>query len=194
MAGNCGRLTDDLLNNCDYPLVGGVKDRLILINQDDVDSYTENVSNPQIITDITLNASPAVRAYEIEGINSSNDKLVALVKGAYSTTWNHQITVRIFSTGADVKKQIENMTKGKLIALVEHNYRGENGDAAFEILGRVQGLEVLECTQDMSDTETQGAWVLRLSSPEKFKEPNTPATFFDTNYATTKAKVDALLV
>jgi hypothetical protein len=191
---NCGRISDDILNDCAFPLVGGVKDRLILINADDIDEYTVSVSNPQIIEDIALVTSPAARGYEFEGLNSSNDKETSLNFGRYTRTYNHQVTFRVFQNGPDVKAQLEALAKGKVVAIVEHNFRGSDGSAAFELLGRVQGLEVLEMTSNMSDQETQGAYVVRLSTPELFKEPNLPATVFITDYATTKTMVDGLLV
>ncbi len=192
MASNCGKLSSHITLNCDNPLVGGSKDLLKLINFEDIDSITRNASNPQIIEGITLVSSPQAIAYQIEGKNNSNDLRAALVKARYSEGYDHEVIFRIFTNGAAVKKQIEAMAKGTFVAVIENNYRGSTGDAAYEIFGLDLGLELVEMETNKSDAETQGAYVLTLRSPELYKEPHLPATFFLTNYSTTKALYNAL--
>lgn len=191
---NCGKISASILLDCDNPLVGGAKDRLILINKDDIASVTRNVTNPQIIEAITLvTTSPATVAFQIEGKNYSNDVSWEFVKARYSENYNHEVVFRIFDNGPDVKKQIEAMGKGTLVAIIENNFRGNSGDAAFEILGLDVGLKLTEGNSNKSDAETQGAPVLTLRTPDDYKEPHLPATLFITDYTTSKAVVDGLL-
>ena len=190
----CGSISEDILINCAAPLVGGNKDRLVLMNQSDIEGLVRNVTNTQIIEGINLVASPAARAYQYEGKNNSIDSKTDLVKTRYSTNYDHQVIFRIFGDGPTIKQQVESLVTGKIVAILEKNYRGEDGEASFEIRGLDVGLEVTALTKDDSDAETQGAYVITLSSPEAFKEPHLPATLFLTDYATTRALVDALLV
>lgn len=192
MASNCGKLDGDILLNCDYPLIGGNKDILKLINQEDLDSVTRNSTNTQIIEAINLVSSPQAVAYEIEGKNNSNDIRAALVKARYSEGYDHEIIFRVFTNGPDVKKKLEAMAKGTFIAVIENNFRGSTGNAAYEIYGLDVGLELLELETNKSDAETQGAYVITLRTPELFKEPHLPATFFLTSYSATKTLFDAL--
>lgn len=85
------------------------------------------------------------------------------------------------------------MIKGRFIAIVENNYTGEDGNGSFELYGKIQGLEISELTRSSSDADTQGAYVITLTSPADQKEPALPASIFDTSYAVTKAMVDSLL-
>jgi hypothetical protein len=78
------------------------------------------------------------------------------------------------------------------IVVIENNFRGETGNAAFEIYGLDVGLELVEMETNKSDAETQGAYVLTLRTPELYKEPHLPATFYVTSYAATKALFNAL--
>jgi hypothetical protein len=193
MPNNCGKISASILLNCDYPLIGGVEDRLILINKDDIVSITRNASNPQIIEDIVLTSSPAAYAYEIEGNNNSIDVKSTLVKAKYSEGYSHEIIYRVFTTGPETKEQIEAEAKGKLVAITQNNFRGATGNATFEIHGLDVGLELVEGESNKSDAETQGAFVLTLRTPDLYKEPHLPATLFITDYATSKAVVDGLL-
>jgi len=193
MAGNCGKISDDIFNNCDETLVGGVRDRLVLINIDDIDTYTKNVTNTQIIEGITLITSPAARGYVFEGQNNSIDDSSSLSKGAYSVGYLHKIVFRVFGNSPEIKEQLEALAKGKTVAIVQNNFKGATGSAAFELKGMDSGLEVLEMTTDKSDADTQGAYVVTLSTNEKFKEGHLPATVFLTNFDTTRDLVDALI-
>jgi hypothetical protein len=190
----CGKFAIDILQNCQKPIVGGVKDRLILINMSDIESIIRNNTNPQIIEDIILVSSPQAKAYYVEGKNGSNDLRSALVKQTYTEMFTHECIFRIFDNSPDIKQNIENMARGgRMVAVVENNFRGTGDVSSFEIFGIDIGLELVECESNKSDQETQGAWVLTLRSPERNPEPHLPATLFDTDYATTKAIVTALI-
>jgi hypothetical protein len=193
MSGNCGKISESILIDCANPLVGGVKDRLVLFNFEDQSVITRDGTNPQLITGISLTTSPVAKAYQFEGKNHSNDVKSTLVKGKYSENYDHEVIFRIFGNSAAIKKQIEAMAKGKFVAIIENNFKGNGGDAAFEIFGLDVGLDLMAMEANKSDQDTQGAYVLTLRTPDTFKEPHLPASLFLTDYATTKAIVDALL-
>ena len=189
---DCGKITASIYQDCDNPIVGGTKDRLILMNLIDVESYTEELLNPIIITALTL-VSGAV-AYEIEGKNNSNRPLSELVRGAYSEAWAHQADFIAFKTDGATKKQVEYMAQGRMVAIIERNYKGSAGNSAFEVYGLDSGLIMTEGRSDLADADTMGAFNIVLRSQETSLEKHLPRAFFDTSYAVTKAKVDALLV
>lgn len=163
------------------------------MNFDDVIDYDVNNSNSQIIEGVNLVTSPAARGYVFEGYTNSIEPTTTLVKGAYRSLWNHQILFRVFANTPEAKEQIEAIKNGSFVAILENNYRGVNGNAAFELYGKVQGLELTVTEAIKNDAESQGAYVLTLSTPENTKEPNLPATVFITNYAATKALVESLI-
>lgn len=190
---NCGNITDDIFNNCDETLIGGVRDKLVLFNLGDLLPYTKNVSNAQIIEAINLITSPSARGYVFEGQNNSNDISTELTKGAYSVGYTHKIVFRIFGNNAEIKMQLESLAKGKTVAVVQNNFQGSMGESAFELFGADAGLEVLEMTSDKSDADTQGAYVVTLSTNAKFKEGHLPATVFINSFEDTNDMINALL-
>lgn len=190
---NCGNITDDIFNNCDETLIGGVRDKLVLFNLGDLLPYTKNVSNAQIIEAINLITSPSARGYVFEGQNNSNDISTELTKGAYSVGYTHKIVFRIFGNNAEIKIQLESLAKGKTVAVVQNNFQGSMGESAFELFGADAGLEVLEMTSDKSDADTQGAYVVTLSTNAKFKEGHLPATVFINSFEDTNDMINALL-
>ena len=109
----CGKISQNIIIDCDNPLVGGAKDRLILINHDDWSdaTITRNVTNNQLITNIVLGSG--VVAYEYEGKNNSVEPRSALVKQRYAEVYDHETIFKVFKSNAATKQQIEKMAKGK---------------------------------------------------------------------------------
>ena len=191
MADLCGQLSKGIQPDCENKLFGGVNDRLILINFDDLDSVTRNLSNTQIIEAIFLASGKTGFAYQ--GKNNSNEPDSALVKQRFINVYDHGITFKAFEVDAAAKKEYEAMVDGLVIAILQNKFRGEDGDTEFEIYGLDTGLEVQELTRIQQDADTQGAYNIVLRSSEQSKEAHLPATIFLTDRATTKAIVDGLL-
>jgi hypothetical protein len=193
MATNCGKIAAGVLNDCDNPLIGGAKDRLILFNTEDIVDYDTNTSNSQIIEGINLVASPAAVGYVFEGFKSSIEEERKLAPNKYRSMWDHQIIFRIFSNSPETKQTIEGLKDGTFVAILENNNKGVDGNAAFELYGKGVGLYVLDAVATKNDADSQGAYVITLKTPEDQKEPNLPATVFLTSYSVTKTLVDSLV-
>lgn len=187
----CGSISADVSQDCDNPMVAGTKDRLILINFADKDSVVKNI-NPLIIEDMLL--ASGTQAYQYDGKNNSNGNNFELIVKDFAEVYKHKLPFKVFKNDGATKQQLELMAKGRVIAIVENNHKGLNGNSAFEILGLDSGLVLSVHTRDSNDDPTQGAHDLMLESSDKSLEPHVPATFFITDYATTKALVESLLV
>lgn len=194
MADVCGKIAAGALFNCAQPITGGVDDRIILINKSDIQSVVYDVNNSLIVTDIVLTASPAAVAYAFVGTNNSVDARWQLNRVKYGKNYDHEVIFKIFDDGPVTRQTIDEMAGGKFVVIQINNYRGLLDKAAFEIKGLSQGLILTAAEANKSDSDTQGAPNLTLATPDTYKEPLPPAFFFDTDYATTKAKVEALLV
>lgn len=193
MATNCGRIAAGVARNCATPLVGGVSDELILINKSDIVDYEENVTNPQIIEGFNLIPSPQAKGYLFQGFKSSVEPQIDLAPNNYRSLWNHQVVFRIFDNTPETKEVIEGLKDGTFVAIVKNNNQGVDGNAVYELFGKGVGLELTVATAAKNDADTQGAYVLTLSSPETQKESNLPASVYLDDLATTTALVNALL-
>lgn len=189
----CGDISAGLEPNCDFPLMGGVYEDLVLMNYGDIDSVTRNTTNKQIVEAITLNTTTD-KAYLYKGKNESVEPQVNLVKQRYSDSYDHEVMFIIFLNTPVAKQQIEGMVGGKLVAIVQNKHKNSAGDTSYEIYGLGVGLYVMELSRIVVDPDTQGAYKIILRTPDNAKEGNLPNPLFITNYATTKAVVDGLLV
>lgn len=188
----CGLITAGIAPDCNNPLVGGLEVELILINKDDIASYTFNNTNPLIVEAITRVATK--KGYYFEGIKFSNTTKSTLVKGKYQSNYDHELNMIVFKVNGDAKTQLELLAKSLIVAVVRYKFRGNNGDSAFEILGREQGLELMTLERDSANADTQGAYSIQLKTPAEGKEGHLPAPFFKTDYTTTLGLYTALTV
>lgn len=185
----CGSISSSLLIDCDNPIVGGVSDILYLFNFDDIASYTKGMNN--VVNLITMVSGKS--GYIIEGQRSSIDVKASLVDGRFFTAYNHELTFRVFSNSADIKKQLRAISGGLFVAIIENRYRGVNGASSFEILGLDAGLGATVLETNKSDSDTQGAYLVTLTSREIAKEPHLPYFYFNTSYSQSIVDINALL-
>lgn len=184
----CGKLTEDILKDCDTPLQAGTRDKLKIVNFADVLSFTRNATTGAI-EGITLASGAA--AITIDGQRNSIVPRSEQVTQGVFTMYDHEITAMGFDFSAQVKKDLEAGKDGQYIGFVENYFKGTAGNAAFEIYGLENGLELTGVSREANNADTQGAISLRFYTDVN-KEPRMPATLFLTDYATSKAIFDGL--
>jgi hypothetical protein len=188
----CDDLTAGILYDCDNPPSGGANDRLILFNYDDINgNVTVDPTNSLLFTDITL--ASGVTGFVFEGINNSNEPRSAMVKGRYVNGYDHEVIFKVFKNSPQAKAQLQKLDGAKVVALVQNNHKGEDGNAAFEIYGYETGLRLQELERVIADSELQGAYNVNIRNDEVSRPSSLPHTLWDTDFATTKAIVDSLV-
>jgi hypothetical protein len=187
----CSQITDNILLNCAKVISAGANDNMYLLNFDDLATVTRDNANPNLIESFTLISGAFL--YKLQGFNDSVEPRSALVVTRYSKNYDHEVTFKVFDNTAAVKKEIDNMKYGRFIAIIENNFAGSDDNSKFEIYGLNAGLLIEEGERIVADTETQGAYNLVLRSSERAKEPNLPATLFDTSITVTRAFINSLV-
>lgn len=192
----CANITENLELDCDKPLQGGTRDKMVLMNYDDWINavITPNVTNSNVYESIVL-ASGTI-GYKVEGQNNSNTPKPTFKRGKYTGAFDHEVKFLVFTIDPATKVQIEKMAKGRLVAIVENNHKGTAGESSFEVYGAGAGLIVPDggITRDPVSTDDQGAYQVTLKSSEVSLEAKLPASIFLTDYATSKAIFDSLYV
>lgn len=184
----CGTLTLDQLKNCDFPLQAGTRDKAKILNLADIATITRNATTKAI--EAFTNTTPG-SAVVIDGQrNSIAPKYTKVQQGVFSM-YDHEVSMMGFDISPEVKDDLEQGADGQYVVVVENFFKGQDGNAAFEIYGLDNGLELTDLERDVNNQDTQGAFSMRFYSDVN-KEPRMPATLWDTDYATTKAIFDAL--
>lgn len=189
----CAKIGQNMVIDCDNPIIAGAEDELMIINYADWKdaTITRNGTNPQIIEDIALPSG--IVGYIWQGQNGSIMPKCTMVKaGKYQKRWKHTVSGFVFSNSPDIKAELNTASKGRFVVIVKKNFEGTDGNAAYEIYGDRVGLLLEECEKDDNNTETQGAWSFMFATPEENLEPFPQASLFINDLATTKAVYDSL--
>jgi hypothetical protein len=184
----CGEITQGSgAYDCETPLTGGVKQRLGIINFDDVASWTYSSTTPNLITAITLKTGKVMHIFE--GFrNFLTPTLEAVDNPSGPTMWKHMVNFFVFMNTQLWKNNLEKMGKGKFIAVWINSSNDAN---AFEVAGLQRGLE-LQPGAVNNKNENSGAYNIILASRAGQEEPRPPQTWLSTDYATTLTAFDTL--
>jgi len=193
----CGLIVMGSAYDCDNPINAGVDNRLILMNKEvwDRATITYDVTVTTLITNIVLTQTGDV-GFVFQGIRTSTRPQSAFVPASVSVGYDHQIEFQIFDISQEQKDNIEKMGVSKMVAIVQNSNSIGNDNSVFEIFGKDVGLEMQAGAMRINaDVETNGSYALNLkTSDDQGKEPKLPTSLWDTDFATTIVKVDALLV
>lgn len=179
-------LSGNLASDCENTRIPGYEQIGVIFNRTDVDwaNLALSATNPRIIEDIA--AATGKKPYALY-----NNKNNPLPFDGTNTTYNsdtdqYEKTLQFYyeGIGGDVSADVvEPLKGGEYIAILQR--KDHRGDGSFQVFGFQSGLKANAQVQD----ETTGYWLITMAC----SEPSAEVSFFDTDYATTKAAFDALV-
>lgn len=191
MAGlDCSKIKTGFTNQvCGKPAIAGTAARVILISYSDADK-SKSVVTDNVISSLILKAGAT--GYEVDSLPNATVGSDTINAGTYLKTHQHNVVVRIFKKSEAAKKFVNGLTNSRVIAIVENNDTGDNGDTKYEVYGWDSGLELTEITvtTEMADGV---AYQVTLANGTIAQEGSLPMSLFDTDEATTDLMVDGLM-
>lgn len=191
MAGlDCSKIKTGFINQvCGKPAIAGTTARVILISYSDVDK-SKSVVSDNVISSLILKAGAT--GYEVDSLPNATVGSDTINAGTYLKTHQHNVVVRIFKKSEAAKKFVNGLTNARVIAIVENNDTGDNGDTKYEVYGWDSGLELTEITVTTEMTDGV-AYQVTLANGTIAQEGSLPMSLFNTNEKTTDLMVDGLL-
>lgn len=191
MAGlDCSKIKTGFTNRvCGKPAIAGTTARVILLSYSDVDKSMSVVTD-NVISSLILKAGAT--GYEVDSLPNATVGSDTINAGTYLKTHQHNVVVRIFKKSEAAKKFVNGLTNARVIAIVENNDPGDNGDTKYEVYGWDSGLELTEITvtTEMADGV---AYQVTLANGTIAQEGSLPMSLFNTDEKTTDLMVDGLL-
>lgn len=179
--------------NCEKPIEGGYTGRAVLIPIGTAGLVlTRNAQNPRIISNIAFDAAAKLvkadnegMATPFEGSNSTGNS------DAGFTKFVKAIAIRIPQRGAQFAAEVlEPLVKSGRGFIGVFEKTDTVGDGTFEVIGSGSPMKVADpSTVTRDENANGGAWSATLQASEYYAE----CTLFDTDYATSLAKFEALL-
>lgn len=191
MAGlDCSKIKTGFINQvCGKPAIAGTTARVILLSYSDVDK-SKSVVTDNVISSLILKAGAT--GYEVDSLPNATVGSDTINAGTYLKTHQHNVVVRIFKKSEAAKKFVNGLTNARVIAIVENNDPGDNGDTKYEVYGWDSGLELTEITVTTEMTDGV-AYQVTLANGTIAQEGSLPMSLFNTDEATTDLMVDGLL-
>lgn len=192
MAGlDCSKIKTGFTNQvCGKPAIAGTTARVILLSYSDVDK-SKSVVTDNVISSLILKASAT--GYEVDSLPNATVGSDTINAGTYLKTHQHNVVVRIFKKSEAAKKFVNGLTNARVIAIVENNDTGDNGDTKYEVYGWDSGLELTEITVTTEMTDGV-AYQVTLANGTIAQEGSLPMSLFNTDEETTDLMVEGLLV
>lgn len=191
MAGlDCSKIKTGFTNQvCGKPAIAGTTARVILISYSDVDK-SKSVVSDNVISSLILKAGAT--GYEVDSLPNATVGSDTINAGTYLKTHQHNVVVRIFKKSEAAKKFVNGLTNARVIAIVENNDTGDNGDTKYEVYGWDSGLELTEITVTTEMTDGV-AYQVTLANGTIAQEGSLPMSLFNTDEKTTDLMVEGLL-
>lgn len=191
MAGlDCSKIKTGFINQvCGKPAIAGTTARVILLSYSDVDK-SKSVVTDNVISLLILKTGAT--GYEVDSLPNATVGSDTINAGTYLKTHQHNVVVRIFKKSEAAKKFVNGLTNARVIAIVENNDTGDNGDTKYEVYGWDSGLELTEITVTTEMTDGV-AYQVTLANGTIAQEGSLPMSLFNTDEKTTDLMVDGLL-
>ena len=191
MAGlDCSKIKTGFINQmCGKPAIAGTTARVILLSYSDVDK-SKSVVIDNVISSLILKAGAT--GYEVDSLPNATVGSDTINAGTYLKTHQHNVVVRIFKKSEAAKKFVNGLTNARVIAIVENNDTGDNGDTKYEVYGWDSGLELTEITVTTEMTDGV-AYQVTLANGTIAQEGSLPMSLFNTDEKTTDLMVNGLL-
>ena len=192
MASCVGNIAGNIGLDCASPIEGGYTGRAVLIPMEAVPVPTVDSQNPRIVSAIALASGAKVVKVDNEGISPFDGSQTVGNNDAGYVRFAKTAIVRLPERGAGFAKNVvEPLVKSGrgFIGIFEKVDRV--GDGSFEIIGLQSPMKVVDpaSVTRTESTTAGGSWQVTLQSTEIYAE----TVLFDTDYATTLAKFEALL-
>lgn len=191
MAGlDCSKIKTGFTNQvCGKPAIAGTTARVILLSYSDADK-SKSVVTDNVISSLILKAGAT--GYEVDSLPNATVGSDTINAGTYLKTHQHNVVVRIFKKSEAAKKFVNGLTNARVIAIVENNDTGDNGDTKYEVYGWDSGLELTEITVTTEMTDGV-AYQVTLANGTIAQEGSLPMSLFNTDEKTTDLMVEGLL-
>jgi hypothetical protein len=184
------KLTQNITYGCNtsYPAQGGLDGGFaVLINRADID-VTSLTRSGATITNLSLKSGAT--GYEISFVKQLSNTGNEFTVNDGLDTFTHSFIGRVYGQGATDAERIYELSKGEFVCVVETKWKGAGAADAFKVYGINNGLKMAEGSQ--TTLENDGSFLFTLSSVENFGEQYPYNVYLETDYTTTKTKVDNL--
>lgn len=183
-----------IAQDCENPLFAGVAGEALIMNKSQIDSFTYDASNGNIVTAITMSSDASSNpygAYTVQQLGKTpyEGSQVEMAEGTYSNKFNNTVQFAILDNGPKISHDIiDNLANGSFVVIMENDYRHTNGDNRFQIYGTAKGLKASSITRELYG-DNESAYIVTLVEEGN---PKSGVFFYTGSDASTAEAIEAL--
>jgi len=175
----------NLINDCANSPVAGLEEVMYVFNADEL-TATKSLTLKSLVTDLALGIGK--KGYKVQGFKKShNSKNELVVSDTLPDMYKQTIDFQIWSKDAATVTALDQLNN--LVIVTENKDKGVAGASAFNIFGLDTALFKAAMTQE-ANVDGGVFKVSMAADGQRVPFYN----FYDTDYATSKATLEALLV
>ena len=142
-------LRGDAYYDCAVNPLRGIENRVLLINFKDIDRRRTYINSDKTVIE-RLFLLYKKRGYLFEGKRGNftgNQK--------YSNGYLHEVQIRIYNVNRENLKRIQEVTRGRFVAIIETKNNTEDYREAFEVLGFDSGMRLTSMQRDYKESSVK---------------------------------------
>lgn len=184
------KLTGNIAYDCSIAnrAKSGLETKAVLINVADLDKTAITESGATVTNLSLVSGSTGYSISWIKQLGSTASEVSLNDSGV--DTFSHSFACRVFGQSAEDAERVKELLESEFVVVVESKFKGTDNADAYKIFGLENGLKMAEGS--FTSLENDGSFIFTLKSQEGFGESYPYKIYLETDYATTKAKFDAL--
>lgn len=198
MANLCEKtLSACIAADCENPLFAGVDAEALIFNFNQIDGFTYDTTNGNIIKAITMKTykdggdDVAYCAYTCQQLGNQpyDGSQVEMAEGTYGNKFTNTIQLAILDNSPEICHDvIDNFANGKFVVMLKNDYQKADGSNKYQLYGTAKGMKATAITRELWG-DNESAYIVTLTETGN---PKSGVFFYSTDEATTDAAVEAL--
>lgn len=191
----CGAsISGNIQPDCDNIITPGLEQIGVIINRNDIATWTESSDNPNIIEGITLKQNKNAYVIYQMGNQPFNGTSVAFEEGSVVNTFTNTCSFVILDNGPEVcNNVVDNLANGTFVVLFKNKFSEKdasgNHPGLWQVMGKERGLKASGIDCDKYSDDTNSGWAITLTEQKATKSG---IFVFKTDDASTDTMVQGL--
>lgn len=169
MANLCEKLINTCISaSCENPIFSGIDSLAYIFNKSEIDSYTIDNDNPNIVSAITMKQddnNTDFTGYVIQQLGKTpfTGSTTSLVENDIQNKWTENVQFMVPDNSPAAAAILDNLGNGKFVVVLKNEYNGSDSKGQFQIFGLKKGLVCTAMERDPYG-DSDGAWSVTLTS------------------------------
>ena len=158
--------------DCTNPIFAGMEPKAYIFNKSEIESFTYDQTNPNLITGITMKTyqdgsdDVAYTGYTISQLGKTpfTGTNTALVEGNVSNKFTETLNFVLPDNSPSAAMILDNLANGKFVVIAQNQYDGSDNKGAFQVYGAKKGLVCTAMERDAYSEDNDGGWAVTLTA------------------------------